>query len=103
MEMTKEEQEEIFQGLVKEHLLLFKMKELLKLLQLYDRKREYLETMDTSLDIVKMVLEDDITNNEKLRLVHTVRTIFGDKLYAIREEIQQIILNNAEVFDDIQF
>ena len=85
MEMSKKEKDLWFQSLLKEHL---------RLLDLYEKRKHYLETMDTSLELVRMVLQDDIPNDEKLRLVQTYRRHFNEKIQTIKEEINR--LNNKD-------
>ena len=90
MEMSKKEKELWFKSLLKEHL---------RLLDLYEKRKHYLETMDTSLELVRMVLQDDIPNEEKLRLIQTYRKHFDNKIQTIKEEIVRIENRDDEILD----
>ena len=89
--MSKKEKDLWFKSLVKEHL---------RLLDLYEKRKHYLETMDTSLELVRMVLQDDIPNDEKFRLVQTYRRHFNEKIQTIKEEIVRIENRDEDILDE---
>ena len=91
MALTTEEKELIWTSLLGEHL---------RLLELYEKRKHYLETMDTSLELVRMVLEDDMPNYEKLKLVQTYRKHFAEKIKSIKDDIVKIINKDDELLAD---
>ena len=90
MDMSNKEKELWFKSLLNEHH---------RLLLLYEKRKQYLDTMDTSLELVRMVLQDDMPNEEKLRLVQTYRKHFNDKIQSIKEEIVRLENRDEELLE----
>ena len=88
MELNDEQKEMFWSDMKKEHE---------RLLNLYETRLHYLNTMNQHLELVRYVMNEPITNIEKLYLMTTYKKHFQDKIQSLKDDMENII-NRKEEF-----
>jgi hypothetical protein len=87
MELTNDEKDMFWKNIRDEHE---------RLLKLYELRLHHLNTMNTHLELVRYILNEPLTDAQKLYLVQTYKEHFQNKIQSIKQDISNIIDKKEE-------